>query len=191
MKNSSIIPYFYNGKLNIINYINQLRTILEDIIILDWIKKQFELEIEQRDFVIKFKKFTSKEMFDFNQSIFEKDNVGQWYNYIYTLVSKENINIKNILFRLENNLLLANDYNFKKSLFIFWRLIANNLDSKTTIKMSFKVLFKLKNKDQVDNLSLNNENFIKEDKDVFIIRTISPIQVITNKDFDKLYVITL
>lgn len=71
-------------------------------------------------------------MFDSINSIFEKDNIGTWYNFIYTLPSKENtlpskenINISvlknkertNILLKKENNLLLANDYNFKKAIF--------------------------------------------------------------------------
>ena len=92
-------------------------------------------------------------MFNSINPIFEKENIGQWYNYIYTLASKENINVKDILFKLDNNLLLANDYNFKKAIFIFWRLIMNNLDSNTTVKVCFKILFKLKNKDKIDSLN--------------------------------------
>lgn len=56
--------------------------------------------------------------------------------------------------------MLANDYNFKKSLFIFWRLIANNLDSSITFKIGFKVLFKVK-----DSETISKEKIIKEGQD--------------------------
>ena len=115
-------------------------------------------------------------MFYSISSIFEEENIGEWYNYIYSLTSKD-------------NLLLANDYNFKKSLFIFWRLIANNLDSNTTFKIGFKVLFKISNKDKEEILS--KEKVIQEGQDVFIIRTISPIQVVVNKNFEELYEVLL
>jgi len=131
-KNSNLIthpcfdsdsPYIINKKsIQLTNYINQLKTILEDITILNWIINQFKLKLEQRDFIIKFKLFTSKENFYFNHSIFEDDNIGKWYNFIYTLSTNKfnSMNFKHLLFRENNNLLLANDYNFKKSLFLFY-----------------------------------------------------------------------
>ena len=193
----AIIPYDFNiTQADIFgesNYKEKLNTLLENITILNWIDKQFKLKIEQRDFIIKFKKFTDKEMTDFNHSIFEKDNVGHWHNFIYSLSSKKSIVLKpdqtasftdnsyHFGKEQENNLLLANDYNFKKSLFIFWRLIANNLNSNTTFKIGFKVLFKLP-LDKDNKLSPKEKFYNKP-----IIRTISSIQIVKNTDFNDLY----
>lgn len=94
----TIINYPYKENIHVTNYKLELKTILDNIKMLNWITEQLKLEIEQRDFVIKFKKFTSNEMFDSINPIFEKDNIGKWYNYIYTLPSIKNINIKDILF---------------------------------------------------------------------------------------------
>jgi len=88
-------------------------------------------------------------MFTFNESIFKIENRGKWYNYIFTLNSGGDINLDDPLMLLSNStsdeskLLLANDYNFKKSLFIFWRMIANNLDSNTWFRIGFKISLKL------------------------------------------------
>lgn len=63
IKNLSIVPYLQNNKNNHKSYTDQLKTLVEDITILDWIKNKFKLKLEVRDFLIKFKKFTDKQMF--------------------------------------------------------------------------------------------------------------------------------
>jgi len=160
-KNLSLVLYNNNDDI----YITQLNNLIDDIKILNWISTQFKLNKDQRDFVVEFKKFSDKEMSGFNETIFENNNVGKWYNYIFTL---------NNYFYKENKLLLVNDYNFKKSLYIFWRMIANNLDSNTWFRVGFKVLLKLK-KESV------------QDSDTVIIRTISPLQNYNNKCFKDCY----
>ena len=59
--------------------------IIDDIIILNWISNQFRLKKNERDFIIKFKRFIDKEMLDFNDSIFKLENRGKWYSFIFTL----------------------------------------------------------------------------------------------------------
>jgi len=48
--------------------------------------------------------------------------------------------------------------------------------------LGFKVLFKLN-----DNSIDFEEKVFRKDRDVFILRTISPVQVVTNKDFNDHY----
>ncbi len=196
--NLGILPYDTYINKNNDNLNNEkFNNLIEDISILNWIEKQFKLEKEQRDFKIQFKKFTAKEMIDFNNSIFEKENIGKWYNYVFSLTSGDNIDFKKLKYSFDNednNLLLSNDYNFKKSLYIFWRLIANNLDSSTTFKISFKVLFKINIDKQVissDNANPSNSyrGYVpgSRSKDILLIRTISPIQIFKNTDFNECY----
>lgn len=117
-------------------------------------------------------------MFDFNSSIFKLENRGKWYNYIYTLNQNSNINLKDPVtsgftkyynqdFKSDENiLLLANDYNFKKSLFIFWRMIANNLDNNVWFRIGFKISLKV----------INSDSNLVSQQGIIIIRTISPVQ---------------
>ena len=159
---------------------NYLDYLIDDIKILNWITNQFKLKINERDFSIKFKKFTDKEMFNFNDSIFQLENRGKWYNYIFTLNPGEDINLNDPLTSLSNStsdecrLLLANDYNFKKSLFIFWRMIANNLDVNTWFRIGFKISMKIMKKDDPFYSTI-------------IIRTIAPIQNYNKNNFKDCY----
>src|ERR1700679_785029 len=120
IKNLAIIPYTYNiyNYNNFGTFPNILNSLINDIRLLDWISDQYKLNKEQRDFIITFKKFSSNEMFDFNETFFEKENAGKWYNYTYTLASNESINLKHLYFR-DSSLILAHDNNFRKSIFIF------------------------------------------------------------------------
>lgn len=57
--NLSIIPIKFNDSINgkTSNYLDYF---IDDIKILNWITNQFKLKINERDFLIKFKKFTDK-----------------------------------------------------------------------------------------------------------------------------------
>ena len=179
VKNLSIIPVKFNDSIygKAPNYLDYL---IDDIKILNWITNQFKLKLNERDFLIKFKKFTDKEMFNFNDSIFQLENRGKWYNYIFTLNPGNDINLNDPLTSLSNStsdecrLLLANDYNFKKTLFIFWRMIANNLDVNTWFRIGFKISLKIMKKDDPFN-------------GIIIIRTIAPIQNYNKNNFKDCY----
>jgi len=178
-KNLSIVPHKYENRYEN-NYINQLKGLIDDIKILSWIINQLKLNKNERDFIIKFKKFTEKEMFDFNESIFNIENRGKWYNFIFTLNPGDDIKLNDPLTYLSNStsdeckLLLANDYNFKKSLFIFWRMIANNLKSNTWFRIGFKISLKITKKNDL----LYGTT---------IIRTISPVQNYNKENFKDCY----
>ena len=196
IKNLTLVPYsdnLYNNynfeaHINKFTFINTLNIFINDTRLLNWISDQYKLNKEQRDFIITFKKFSSNEMFDFNETIFEKKNVGKWYNYSYTLASNEIITLKSLYFRY-SSFSLAHDNNVRKSLFIFWRLIANNLDNNTFFKIGFKVLFKVvthKESDHNDPKDIFKTKII-EDKDIFIVRTISPIQIYNKTNLKDCY----
>jgi len=85
IKNLTLVPYsdnLYNNynfeaHINKFTFINTLNIFINDTRLLNWISDQYKLNKEQRDFIITFKKFSSNEMFDFNETIFEKKNVGK------------------------------------------------------------------------------------------------------------------
>ena len=57
-KTLALITYPFKENFNVSKCIIKLNTRLENITILNWITEQLQLKIEQRDFIVKFKKFT-------------------------------------------------------------------------------------------------------------------------------------